>query len=250
MRVVTKRSIEVDRKYTVSKIEDLKKKLDEITNSINKCENRLEELDALEEELEEYEKRPISEKTMVASVYKDTGTVALMDRFESCNEKGFKKYSRLIINNKYKYNTEYGYYLVVERRLSQDVVGGITMTDFKQGYTSRVREHAQCEITNYIDNIGEPLHNGQIIEFKTCYLLRAQNSSNRTGYGNIYNGEKLVLEGTLYGETTSYVFAGVQIVDEKVYEEEQRARLEKYRQERIERLKLGPILPKKTKYVF
>ena len=55
------------------------------------------------------------------------------------------------------------------------------------------------------------MENGQIIMFKTCYLLRAQNSSNRTGYGNIYYGDELVHEGTLYGETTSYVLAGVQI---------------------------------------
>ena len=84
------------------------------------------------------------------------------------------------------------------------------MTDFKLGYTSKVNEHARVEIDNYLENGGN-LENGQIIMFKTCYLLRAQNSSNRAGYGNIYYGDELVHEGTLYGETTSYVLAGVQI---------------------------------------
>ena len=47
------------------------------------------------------------------------------------------------------------------------------------------------------------------IKFEKPYLLRAQNSNNRTGYGNEYYGYDLVYQGTLYGETTNYAFVGV-----------------------------------------
>lgn len=40
--------------------------------------------------------------------------------------------------------------------------------------------------------------------------FNAQNNLNRCGYGNKYHGEELIYEGTLYGETTTYMFVGVQ----------------------------------------
>lgn len=44
--------------------------------------------------------------------------------------------------------------------------------------------------------------------FKKPILLNAQNSSNRTGYGNEYFGDLLIYEGTHYGETTGYLIIG------------------------------------------
>lgn len=215
-RAITKRTIEAEKTRALRKINEFQHKIEEIKDQIGEYEKKLVELNRLELELEEYEKKPISERTMRTYLSRDTGTVALMDKFESLNEKGFKKYERMLIIDWNQYSSEMGYYLFVERRKGRDVIGGITMTDFKLGYTSKVNEHARAEIDNYLEN-GGTLENGQIIMFKTCYLLRAQNSSNRTGYGNIYYGDELVHEGTLYGETTSYVFAGVQIIVDERY---------------------------------
>lgn len=41
--------------------------------------------------------------------------------------------------------------------------------------------------------------------------IGAQLSKNREGYGNIYNGEKLVYEGTKYGETTEFLIVGISV---------------------------------------
>lgn len=215
-RAITKRTIEAEKTRALRRINEFQHKIEEIKDQIGEYEKKLVELNRLELELEEYEKKPISERTMRTYLSRDTGTVSLMDKFESLNEKGFKKYERMLITDWNQYSSEMGYYLLVERRKGRDVIGGITMTDFKLGYTSKVNEHARVEIDNYLENGGN-LENGQIIMFKTCYLLRAQNSSNRAGYGNIYYGDELVHEGTLYGETTSYVFAGVQIIVDERY---------------------------------
>lgn len=43
--------------------------------------------------------------------------------------------------------------------------------------------------------------------------IGAQISKNRQGYGNIYNGETLVYEGTKYGETTEFLIVGIRVDD-------------------------------------
>ena len=47
--------------------------------------------------------------------------------------------------------------------------------------------------------------------FDTPIQLNAQSSSNRVGYGNIYEWDKLIIEGTLYGATSSYFITGFSI---------------------------------------
>lgn len=62
-------------------------------------------------------------------------------------------------------------------------------------------------ITQYVDK-------DQFYRFSTPFLLRAQNSSNRTGYGWEWDwsgGYGDYTEGTLYGETTDYFFVGAYI---------------------------------------
>lgn len=49
------------------------------------------------------------------------------------------------------------------------------------------------------------------IPLKNIILLRAQSSKNRTGYGNEYNGETLVREGTNYGDTTHFLIIGIRL---------------------------------------
>ena len=52
---------------------------------------------------------------------------------------------------------------------------------------------------------------GKIL-FDPAVVLNAQNSKNRSGYGNEYYRDELIYEGTLYGETTEYVITGFDLV--------------------------------------
>ena len=83
------------------------------------------------------------------------------------------------------------------------------MTDFKiqRGNYGLLIKHVESEVSKAKEKAI--LAKDDEIIFETPFLLRAQNSSNRTGYGNEYNGYDLVYEGTLYGETTKYAFIGV-----------------------------------------
>ena len=45
--------------------------------------------------------------------------------------------------------------------------------------------------------------------FEIPITFNAQNDFNRCGYGNHFLGDELVHKGTLYGETTEYMFIGV-----------------------------------------
>lgn len=132
-RAITKRTIEAEKTRALRRINEFQHKIEEIKDQIGEYEKKLVEMNRLELELEEYEKKPISERTMRTYLSRDTGTVSLMDKFESLNEKGFKKYERMLITDWNQYSSEMGYYLLVERRKGRDVIGGITMTDFKLG---------------------------------------------------------------------------------------------------------------------
>ena len=237
MRAVTKQSLDFDRKYNQQRIDDCMAKIRALEEQIEGYNSKLHEIEKLENELSEYEKRPITERTITTYISKTSTTIDIMDRFEDKNEKGFKKYVRMVVENIYYYNSDYSFNLIIERKGNRTTVGSITMTNFKQGYTRSLIAHAKEEIRKATEENKLQLHDGKEIMFSSPYLLRAQNSSNRTGYGNIYNGESLIYEGTLYGETTSYAFVGVKIIDNKKREEERKKRLEQWRAEHEERQK-------------
>lgn len=235
MRTVTKQSLDFDRKYTQKRIEDCMSKIKALEEQIEGYNSKLREIEKLENELSEYKKRPIAERTITTFISKTSATIDIMDRFEDKNEKGFKKYDRMVVKNIFHYNDEYSFNLIIERKGDRETVGSITMTDFKLNYPRSLIAHAKEEIRKAAEENKEKLCDGKEIIFNLPYLLRAQNSSNRTGYGNIYNGESLVYEGTLYGETTSYVFAGAKIIDNKKREDEMQRRREQWRTEFEER---------------
>ena len=215
MHIVTKKSLEFERKYTRKRIDECNAQIEKLTERIETYINYLGEIDILEKELKEYERRPILERTMTQYVFKDSGTISIMDAFEATNEKGFRKFDRMIIENRFSFNENYSFCLVLERKGNRPTVGRITMTDFKQGHRSSLILYAKEEIKKKIEGTQKHIKDEDIILFDIPYLLQAQNSSNRTGYGNIYNGENIIYKGTLYGETTSYVFVGAKLIDIK-----------------------------------
>ncbi len=191
-----------------NKIRTLEDKINTKEKEIESLKKQIKDEQALLAELIEYEKLPLETRTLTRYIDYDTRTVELMDEFESETEKGFRKYQRLIIVN-YFFSSVGHYQFIVERLESKNTVGNITMTEFKQKEWNGLIDYANKEITKK-SKISELKENEEVI-FEVPFLLRAQNSSNRTGYGNEYCGEELIYEGTLYGETTSYVFVGVKL---------------------------------------
>lgn len=174
--------------------------------------------DFTDEQLEENEslsfKEGITEEELVACVFNDTRTINLLDKFEGIDDKDAKIYQRLIIKNG-MINGKYGdpyLHLVIERRTSNEITGDITFTEFKKGEIAGLREYLSEEISQ--DDINMYLDMNQFFKFSKGYLLRAQNSKNRSGYGShrVYrNGRSTYSKGTEYGETTEYVFVGAYI---------------------------------------
>lgn len=154
------------------------------------------------------------EMVLETYVFDTTKSVQLLDRFEGLGEENNTIYERMILKN-CKYGTtkeghSFIYHLVIERSKNRNYVGDITFTKFKKGQDRELR-HYICEQINK-DIINKYAGTKEIYYFEKPFLLRAQNTSNRTGYGWEWNwsgGIGTSYEGTFYGETTSYVFAGV-----------------------------------------
>lgn len=167
-------------------------------------------------------------KELRIKLFDTSRTLKLMDEFEGIGEDNKIIYDRLVIYNQNLLghlgeHKVFNYALIVERGKSQEAVGSITMTDFKSSYLNPfiyvtksedakitiLKEHIENEVTESVYN--EYVDSGNAYIFSAPYKLKAQNSRNRSGYGNIYNGDILVYEGTKYGETSSYLIVGVYI---------------------------------------
>lgn len=196
---ITKDSIFHEMKYINRKIEQKEAEIMALKEKLlmwQKCLN----------DLEEYENSSIEEKTLIKFISSDTATVDLMDEFESVTEEGFRKYVRLI--NRKRESCKFGWYcFIIERLGDREAIGDITMTKLKKGPSSDLIQYINSQIEKALN--GQKIKEPEEILFDTPYLLRAQNSSNRTGYGSEYNGYDLIYQGTLYGETTEYAIVGV-----------------------------------------
>lgn len=150
----------------------------------------------------------MDDKDLEIFIGKNTKTIKILDRFDGLN--GGEPYKRLIINNafiKKNYDEETIWiHLIVERSRTDNYVGDITFTEFKNGDTLEFREYVMGQVDK-----GDVKESGTIM-FEKPYLLRAQNSTNRIGYGwrwdwsDPYSPD--ITEGTPYGETTNYYFVG------------------------------------------
>ena len=161
-------------------------------------------------ELEDLSFWSIVEGDFYAFLPKYTSTIKLMDEFETLTDRGFRLYKTMILNPGYSYY-DLGYYvvLIVERYdYAYEYQWEFTMTQLKRKQAKRLFDCIKREFAD--KDIGED-DIGNMIYLEEPIMLRAQTSGNRTGYGSIYNGEKLIHEGTLYGETTSYIIKGVRI---------------------------------------
>lgn len=179
-----------------------------------KAEKEIITMPVHKEEIIEKPKENRPKRDLVTFIFDDTRTVDLMDKFEGLS--GEKPYERLIIKRalSIRVGTKFEFVdLVLERSRNRDYQGNITFTEFKKGNIVDLKRYVQSQFSE--DDVARCLETGDIKLFRKPYLLRAQNSRNRSGYGwewdwsNPYSPS--VMEGTFYGETTSYVFVGAYI---------------------------------------
>ena len=165
---------------------------------------------------------------LIECIYEDTRTVELLDKFEGYGQIKPKRYQRIVIKNcKYRglvhHKSTPGFNLVIERGHRPDHVGDITLTEFKQGNDGELSKYITSEITEGI--VEEFLDADRFYRFSKPFLLRAQNSTNKSGYGWTWdwsNGYGDYTEGTHYGETTDYYFVGAYISSGFFYDTKKR----------------------------
>lgn len=190
-------------------IESLQREIINMRKAIQDAEEAIEKKKVELEKVLQYENRPREQKELLRRLYRDTPTVQIMDEFESLTQEGYCKYERLVLLSSFYHCGTYFSY-VVERRNGRECFGDITMTELKKEEYWELLQYAKETIDRHNKRKKTTrFHSGTVIYFKKPYRLRAQTSSNRTGYGNYYEGYDLVIEGTLYGDTTDYVILGV-----------------------------------------
>lgn len=192
---VTLNSLSLRKEQYLSVIKDYEKEIENAKQKIAEIDSEIQRLTA-------YENSPIESRTLSVYIHDQTKTVKLFDQFDELTPEGYYRYSRMLIRNSEYYNGCI-FDLIVERLGDRKTVGDITMTEFKKGEKWHLREYIEQELKKH-----KKYAVGDTVYFSKPFLLRAQNSKNRSGYGSMYNGDTLVYEGTLYGETTNYGFVG------------------------------------------
>ncbi len=164
---------------------------------------------------------------LVKCVWDDTRTIELLDQFEGYDQTDSTRYRRIVVKNtlytRYANKHHPGFNLVIERGRGSDYVGNVTFTEFKKGEAPELSRHINSEIDDNI--IEQYIDKDKFYRFSKPFLLRAQNSSNRTGYGWEWDwsgGYGDYTEGTLYGETTNYFFVGAYVTTGYSYEPKNR----------------------------
>ena len=158
-------------------------------------------------------KFPYDKEELIAEVFDDTKTIELLDKFEGDDEEEIR-YRRLVIKNvRYRDWSDYvGYNLVIERGPYSDYVGNITFTEFKKEPSPDVIKYIKSVVSDDIISLYN--NRDKFYRFPKPFLLRAQNSSNRMGYGWASEQYSYSIDapwGTLYGETTNYFIVGAYI---------------------------------------
>ena len=203
MRPVTKKTIEWD-------LRNIDEEIRKHQEAIQKLEADKTEKENLLQDLEVSISLNLVEGNFYVFLPKYTSTIKLMDAFEALTIQGFRLYKTMILNPGYSYY-DLGYFisLIIERYdYAYEYQCEFTMSQIKRKQAKRLFDCIKKDFAS--KDIGDD-DIGSLIYLEEPIMLRAQTSNNRTGYGSIYNGENLIHEGTLYGETTSYIIKGVRL---------------------------------------
>lgn len=151
---------------------------------------------------------------------KKTETIKLMDEFEKRNESHKKIYTTLKLVNVFciqKGEQLFWISLYIQRKPKEIacIESSLTFSDLKKNMLGKVftvdnsKDYRVLEEVFYGSETFNSISKEKYV-FPKPVKFNAQNSSNRSGYGNKYYGENLIYEGTLYGETTDYMFVAAE----------------------------------------
>lgn len=162
-------------------------------------------------------------KTLVKKSY--SSSIALFDEFTNGDKTNNIVYKRLLLKNVYliRYdNYIYRVNLKIERATPSESKNDncISFTEFREGFGYRSNTLIDYETCNglylvhkLLAYFGKRQKSGNDSEKGSClftkpYCFRAQNSRNRSGYGNVVIHGEIVHQGTLYGATDDYLVVG------------------------------------------
>ena len=161
-------------------------------------------------------------KVLKKFIFNDTTTVDIMDQFEGYT--GNIRYDQLLIENNYclmikdRDNNDHfiTYQFVIERaskycNWDDDPKNEITFTNFKLRKIYNLKKYVHNQ--NFIyEDAEKAAKSGEVLLFDKPFHFKAQNSSDREGYGWEWYGGTPVIIGTEYGQTTDYVIVGIKVV--------------------------------------
>ena len=177
--------------------------------------NQDREIHKVNKEEERDSRGKIKRRELTKHIFNDTRTIELLDEFEGIGDNNPYVYEMLEIPSAiylWKNKKYISLSLVVKRCRASECVGDITFTEFKQEKVADLKNYVSKQITDTV--VEKYQGKREIFYFEKPYHLRAQNSSNRTGYGWEWDwsgGVGDYVEGTMYGETTDYGFVGAYI---------------------------------------
>lgn len=144
-------------------------------------------------------------------INKKTKTISLFDDYTRSGK------SILMIKHALSYKA-HGITLIVDKWLNHTMLDvepfpisdlkSIVYQDIQLSVPTRMRPLKRT-IMNICEN--NKLYTDSIFLFKEAVPIGAQTSQNRTGYGNEYWGDYLLIKGTLYGEMTDFAVIGIKI---------------------------------------
>lgn len=215
----------------ISKLESMKNKLQKSEQELLKLKTELpqkeKQLAEYEEIIEDEEKRVNADRKEAFQDYilnmkpsdaisrklrNNTSTVELLDEF--CDSK--KDF--LILREQFSVYNNSGYVSLIITPCYRDIKVESTqptMTELKQNvgkgvrYISCARLQPLLAEINKIDMMYKSIPKGSKFAFDCPFLIGGQTSDNRTGYGCEWIGGGDYIEGTLYGEVTDFMVAGI-----------------------------------------
>ena len=205
--------------------EDAEKQLQEVQSQIAILQEEEKRLKSVisdfvrDEKMKQYMEeifQVTEENSMVVRLSSNTKTTPIMDKFY------FSETPFLIFKRIFRIRNSSGTLITVSLVIKKGFPGdraidsGLTMTDLKKfagafiinnPYPERSRKYALVEELLYV--AAKLTEDSNAIPFEHPIRLGGQTFSNQTGYGSEYNGNTLVSQGTLYGDTTGFYIIGV-----------------------------------------